>query len=96
MKYRIASTSKVEFDIITEDGGIASVHHDGDNFITTYFQSRLTEVSNLGDLSQGKAFIKQWEDDIERDVIIRHALSWLVFPAPLDWEIDNSLFKHIL
>lgn len=99
MKYRITNQKEMDFDIITEDGGIASVYHNGENLVTMYYQNRLTEIKDgdvWGQLADGKAYIKDWEDDIERDVIIRHALDWLVFPAPLSWEIDNSLFKNIL
>lgn len=101
MKFRIANQTDMDmdFDIITEDGGIASVHHNGENLVTTYYQTRLTEIRG-GDiweqLAEGKAYVQDWDEDAEQDEIVRAALDWLVFPAPAIWVHDEKLFKHLI
>lgn len=104
MKYRVIK-SKVDesFDIVTEDGGVAYVYHNGEHYVTTYFSRRLTDLSNpnkswwdeLTDI--GRTNLKDWDKDHQDiEAIIKDALEWLVFPAPLKWEIDETLFSEIL
>lgn len=101
MKFRIANQTDIEmdFDIITEDGGIVSVHHNGENLVSTYYQTRLTDIRGgdiWDELAEGKAYVKDWDEDTEQDEIVRAALDWLVFPAPAIWVHDEKLFKHLI
>ena len=97
MKYRIIY-SKVDesFDIITEKGGVASFHYNGDNFVTSYFQKGLNECNPdnylWDELSQGKVYFKDWEAEPTEEEAIEDALNWLVFPQPDEWEQDDSLY----
>lgn len=43
MKYRINQHDEIEFDVITEDGGVVSVYHNDENRVSMYYQDRLTE-----------------------------------------------------
>jgi hypothetical protein len=97
MRYRILKQTNEEFDIVTEDGGIASVHHNGSNLITTYYQTRLTEISGddiWGEIGEGKTYSKEWEDGAKQSDIILDALNWLVTPMPIVWDYDNNLFNE--
>ena len=101
MKYRIIKTSITDFDIITEDGGVASVHHNGENLCTNYYQSRLTDIDCDDDiweqLSEGKIYHKDWTKNESNQEIITDALNWLVVTStPMNWDIDNSLYNQIL
>jgi hypothetical protein len=98
MKYRIIKHSPMEVDVVTEDGGIATIYHNEENMVTMYYQDRLTTISPKEDiweqLSYSKAYMKDWDASIELEDIIKNALEWLVFPAPQSWEIDNSIFSN--
>lgn len=99
MKYRIIRNIDDEFDVITEDGGVASVHHNGFHLITTYYQTRLTDISgeNVWDeLSDGEIHLKDWEEGASEQEIIKDALDWLVAPSPETWEIDETLFVNLI
>jgi hypothetical protein len=97
MKYRVCN-SKVDesFDIITEDGGVVSVYHNGDNWVSTYYQYRLTDCvpdDYMWDkLSEYKVYIKDWESESTKEEMIKDALDWLVYPSPNTWEIDDDLY----
>ena len=52
MKYKIIKTSITDFDILTEDGGIASVYYNGENLCTNYYQSRLTDIDLDDDIKE--------------------------------------------
>jgi hypothetical protein len=100
MKYRV-SNSKVDesFDIITENGGVVSVHHNGENWVSTYYQNRLTDCTHddyvWDKLSENKVYLQDWEGEPTKAEMIQDALDWLVFPKPDKWEIDNRIFKEI-
>ena len=101
MKYRILEYSNTDFDLITEDGGIASIYHNGDNFISNYYQTRLTEIDEneyiWEQLGEGKVYCKDWSQEDNKQSMINDALSWLVASStPINWEIDNDLFIQIL
>lgn len=101
MKFRIANQTDIDmdFDIITEDGGIVSVHHNGENLVSTYYQTRLTEIKGYhiwDELAEGKAYVKEWDEDTDEDEIVKDALDWLVFPAPAIWVHDEKLFNHLI
>jgi hypothetical protein len=100
MKYRIHKSLVDEsFDVITEDGGIASVYHNGENITTNYYQLRLTDIDKdeyLWDaLSCAKIYYRDWDDGVGNDEIVNDALNWLVFPSPKNWELDNTIFQDI-
>jgi len=100
MKYRInRDYTDGSFDVIVEDGGIASIHHNGYNFVTTYYGVRLGDCDNSNyiwdELSTGKAQHKDWDEQEPMEVeMIKDALEYLVFPPPQDgWEEDNTIWK---
>ena len=98
MKYRVIKHSPMDVDVITEDGGIATIYHNDENMVTMYYQERLTDINPKEDiweqLGYSKAYIKDWEDSAELDDMVKDALEWLVNPAPQSWEIDNSIFSN--
>jgi hypothetical protein len=99
MKYKITNDSNNEFDIITEDGGVASVHYNGSSFITTYYQTRLTEIEGEDvweELAEGKSYSKNWDEKTDKSEIINDSLNWLVVPSPIVWEQDKNLFNHLI
>lgn len=101
MKYRILEYSHTDFNLITEDGGLAFIYHNGDNYITEYYQNRLTEIDENEDiweqLGEGKVYYKEWSKEYDKQSAINDALNWLVVSStPINWEIDNSLFIQIL
>jgi len=97
MKYRINELDEMEFDVIVEDGGVVSVHHNGENLVSTYYQNRITQEMDPEDfwdeLGSGEAYMKDWPDGTHRDAIIQAALDWLVLPAPAEWVLDKSIWK---
>lgn len=97
MKYRVIAQMPMQVDVITEDGGIATIYHNGENMVTMYYENRLTTIDPKEDiweqLSYSKAYMKDWDDTMEMEDIIKNALEWLVFPSPKSWEVDNSLFS---
>jgi hypothetical protein len=101
MKYKVLEISNTDFDIITEDGGLVSVHYNGDNYISDYYQTRLTEIDPDEDLweqmGEGKIYHKDWNPEANKEEMILDALKWLVVSKePINWEIDNNLFNKIL
>lgn len=92
-----------EVDIIMSDGGHASIHHNGEHMLTTYYQSRLDlSIDNvddmLTDLSNGKAYHNDWEGEDElSDEMIKDAIDWLVVGNDIeswetiehDWDMDE-------
>ena len=88
----------MEVDVVTEDGGIATIYHNEENMVTMYYQDRITTISPKEELweqlSYSKAYMKDWDASMELEDIIKNALEWLVFPAPQSWEIDNSIFSN--
>lgn len=109
MRYRIVNHSDSEFDVYTEDGGVASVHHTGEDFVTTYFQRSIDIedaqlLSHLRQhpedlwtyLSEGEVYIKHWDGSPSHDEMIKDALSWLVVPAPYKFIQDDKLFTQII
>lgn len=96
MKYRIKQIDEKEFDVITEDGGIASVYYNEDGYNTMYYQSRITDAYCMDDvddvLSNGKAYVKEWGHHVNIDDVIKDALSWLVV-GEKKWERDDSILE---
>lgn len=99
MKYRIKQIDDKEFDVITEDGGIASIYHNEDGYNTMYYQSRITDAENMDEvdniLSNGKAYIKEWGENADKDSIIKDALSWLVIGQD-DWHRDDTILENYI
>ena len=96
MKYNLVKNGNEGFDVFTEDGGVASVQWNEDGYSTTYYQSRLTDMTSDYDnmwtyLAQGKAYIKDWEYDPTIEEAVMDALDWLVIPAPQEWVLDTEL-----
>ena len=101
MKYKIFHHSDNSYDIITEDGGVAAFYHNDENYVTHYYQGRLTDCKPEGplwdQLSESKVYIKDWEgsDEPTEEEVIKDALEWLVFPAPAEgWELDQSIWSE--
>jgi len=71
-----------DITIRTDDGGVASIHHNEDHFVTTYYQSRDSNKEvDWQNLADGKAYFKDWDkdkDDGIDDEMIEDALRWLV------------------
>lgn len=100
MKFRVNRTYKDgSFDVITEDGGVASVHHNGSNYVTTYYGMRLTDCDPNNyvwdELSAGKSHFKDWDEEepLEIDMIL-DALGWLVVPNPKLWEHYDDIWTE--
>jgi hypothetical protein len=103
MKYKVNRTYQdASFDVITEDGGVASVHHNGNNFVTTYYSLRLGDCNTdnilWDDLANDKTQFKDWVgeyfDPLEIEMIL-DALDWLVFPHPQEgWVQDNTIWTE--
>jgi hypothetical protein len=99
MKYRIINDGEEgEFIVLTEDGGCVAIHHNGDNIVSTYYQKRLTDIENpnevWNELAEGKIYLKDWDIEPTREIIIKDALDWLVCPAPKKFIEDNSIFNN--
>jgi hypothetical protein len=102
MKYRIHNFTTFDFDVITEDGGVASIYESDNGYQTMYYQTRLTELDDdlhstvWDDLGNGKAYVKEWGlQHPERDELIVDALKWLVV-GETNWERDDTIFSHVL
>jgi len=57
-----------EMDIFLLDGGVASIHHNGFNFLTTYIQNRVTpddlrnpDLWNTDVITDSKQYLKDWK-----------------------------------
>jgi len=84
--------------VVTEDGGVATIHHNGDNYVTTYYQSRLTDVNDpqelWQELGEGKTYSKDW---IQFDMpeMIYDILQWLCVEAStIKWKLDESIWPE--
>jgi len=83
MKYIIKKDygNETSADVILEDGGVVSFHHNGENICSTYYQDRIEKPFDEIDwdkLAEGKVYMKDWEgeDKITREMIM-DALNWL-------------------
>jgi hypothetical protein len=68
--------------IICEDGGVATLHHNGEHIIAELYQNRVTKntlLSNMFDeLSEGKMYIKDYpNDNVVNSVHIKECAEWL-------------------
>ncbi len=84
IKYEVKYTKEEnlyssEYFIRTEDGGVATIHWNGDLWLTTYYQSRaLKQEIDWDELGEGKAYCHEWHGKIKVDKeMIEDALHWL-------------------
>ena len=78
MLYKVIDTED-GFDVYTEDGGIAKVNLDGNQWVTSYYQDRVGDLPDLWmALSEGRIHTKVWEGTPTRQEIVQDALEWLV------------------
>lgn len=78
--YRYDNYPMSEIDIRTEDGGIVSIHYNGDNYVTSYYQNRSKDESpNWEELGEGKMYVKDWDSNISDLTVemVEDALHWL-------------------
>lgn len=69
-----------------KDGGMASIYHNGERFLTNYYQTRFTEEElrhyEKWDNSQqaSKMYIKDWDEDVMfiNQEMINDAAEWLL------------------
>lgn len=98
MKYRINQINEIDFDIITEDGGVVSVYDNDENLVSLYYQNRINSNTDpeeiWTELGEGKSYMKDWPDGTTKDEIIQDALDWLVLPAPEVWELDETIWNQ--
>jgi hypothetical protein len=69
-------------DIFMSDGGVATLHHNGEHMVTTYYQDRITSERYAEDmwdeLAEGKTYCKDWEgEDKTTTEMITDAILWL-------------------
>lgn len=82
MRYAIhyENDARTEATIFLEDGGIATIHHNGEHLLTTTYQDKpkIFNADMWDVLSEGSIYINDWENkqSIDREVI-EHALNWL-------------------
>lgn len=86
-----------EASIILKDGGIATIHHNGNSLVTTYYQDRLKSrtVEIWDKLGEGKAYVKEWlEEDIHyiTNKVIDNALLWLEL-SPDKFDLKCEFFN---
>ena len=97
MKYKILYISEHDFDVIVEDGGIASVNDEFGYYNVTYYQSRISpdmqedEIQEV--LHESKCYIKDYTDSATRQEVIADALQWLCVGVT-EWEQDNNIFAN--
>ena len=81
MKYAVGFLNKeTDATVILEDGGIATVHHNGEHIVSTYYQDRIEryDQDNLDGISEGKTSYKDWQDkQVVDEEVIQDALEWL-------------------
>ena len=72
---------RTEAIIFVEDGGIVTIHHNGDFLLSEMYQDRVEyydENEMWETLAEGKMHIKSWRKKQEVDLeIIEHAIKWL-------------------
>jgi hypothetical protein len=104
MRYRInRGYTDDSFDVIVEDGGIASIYHNGSNFVSVYFVARLSDCDRFvrdiyGELSFfNQQYYKDWTEESTENEMIEDALRWLVFPSPEEgWQQDDTIWSDFL
>jgi hypothetical protein len=101
IKYRTIIEGDDEGFVLVEDGGVASWHFSSNGYILMeYCQDRITEHTTRDtmwdELADGKQYCEEFPLDVSTDVLVKDALSWLVFGADIsDFELDESIFPNI-
>lgn len=90
VKYLVNTDETIDSDveIRVQDGGVANIYHNGENFITEYYQDRCTEKEvDWEKLAEGKKYLNDWNNQIldVNDEMITDALYWL-FSSTQDFE----------
>lgn len=67
--------------ILIDDGGIVEMHHNGEHWVSTYFQDRCNAMFDDDmwiSLADSKQYMKDWVDKTDVDKgMIKDALNWL-------------------
>jgi hypothetical protein len=68
--------------IVCDDGGVATLHHNGEHIIAELYQNRITkdtDLSNMFDeLGEGKMYIQDYpNDDVVHPSHIKDCAKWL-------------------
>ena len=72
-----------DVDIFLSDGGVTAIHHNGEMFLSTYYQTRMTAEDLASDnvwdnVGEGKAYTKEWGGKQSIDIeMIMDAAGWL-------------------
>lgn len=91
--------------LILGDGGVVEFQHNGDNMVSTYYQSRIPAdlISEDGDidfdrlwdeLSEGEVYLEDWDDEhtaIDGEMV-NDAIGWLYCttdPEPTFTKVDS-------
>lgn len=83
MRYAIhyeEDAPNTEATIFLEDGGIATIHHNGEHLLTTMYQDKVEifDGEMWEALAEGKTYTKSWKSKQTIDQeIIDYALEWL-------------------
>ena len=79
--------------IRTEDGGVASLYHNGTQWSTDLYQDRsYDDVIDWDKLGEGKGYCKEWSEDVivPTKEMIMDALNWLVMSTEvIEWDISE-------
>lgn len=86
-KVFVVVSDNYELDIVLEDGGIASIHHNGEHFLTSYYQDRPTieqyKNNTMFDadspMNDSKMYLNDWDEGIDMINLdmIYDAAEWL-------------------
>jgi hypothetical protein len=104
--YAVEWTTPNDCIIMTQDGGIATIHKvedDTERYTTTFYQDRaqtpLFDDMMWEQLDEGKVCLKDWVDKMQIDnAMITDALHWLMFSVPDEQfeQVDFSLLQNII
>lgn len=94
MKYTAIKTASggkfKEALVLVEDGGVATLHHNDNYIIGTFYVDRADEISEdmFDKLAEGKVYLHDFMDKQEvDDDAIMECLNWLMVPSPDEvWE----------
>jgi hypothetical protein len=82
IKYSLSNfkESGYDIDIRTEDGGVATIRHNGERYLTEYYQTRDKGTTiDWEKLAEGKMYCKEWDLNVTSisTPMIDDALAWL-------------------
>jgi hypothetical protein len=81
MRYaKEVNDDRTEAVIFVEDGGVVTIHHNGEYLLSEMYQDRVEFYDNevWDKLSEGKMYVKPWRNKQEVDFeMIEHAIDWL-------------------